>query len=313
MLPAIRSSREGVSVTTPITADQSIAEAVRSLLGQQFTVLQEQEARYWAGERKDAVHRMRVALRRMRALLRLHGDRFTPRTLAELTSAIRRAGRKLGQVRDLDVFVGHLQTHQDSLPEEQRPNLDRLIDTWKSRRKKARRKLNTYLRGKEHRQLLDLLGRFTSTAGRGVRPPASPYAPDLVRHVLGSSLWQRYENVWAFAPLLEGASMETLHDLRIECKYLRYALEFFSPVFDEQVVGTLISEVVALQDHLGELHDASVAGEILTTGKDDPGRAEYLASREAEATRLLATFPPFWHTVDNPHFRRHLASMLAHL
>jgi CHAD domain-containing protein len=254
--------------TTTITADQPIAEAVRSLLADQFAVLLEQEAAYWTGGRKAAVHEMRVALRRMRVLLRLYGDRFTEQTLKRITPSIRRAGRALGTVRDLDVFIGHLNRHPEAEPGE----LEDLIAVWKKRRRKARRKLTRYLRSKHYRTLIEVMAEFTATPGSGVRPPASPHAPVEVRHVLGTSLWSRYESVWAYGPLLDTASMETLHELRIECKYLRYALEFFQPVLDETKSARLIATVVAAQDHLGQLHDASVAGEMLAADRKLPSR-----------------------------------------
>ena len=292
-----------------ITADQPIAEAVRSLLAHQLGVLLEQEAAYWTGDRKDAVHRMRVALRRMRALLRLHGDRFTGQSLKPLTTAIRKAGRALGRVRDLDVFIAHLTNQEGMEPDD----LDDLVAAWKKRRRKARRRLTAYLRGKSYRTLIEVLAEFTSVPGKGVRPPTGPHAPVEVRHVLGTSLWSRYEAVWAYGPLLGDASMETLHDLRIECKYLRYALEFFQPILNQTKSAQLIATVVDIQDHLGHLHDAAVAGEMLAGDEKVRGRDAYLAAREADVDRLLQTFPPLWKRIDSLGFRRDLASLFTAL
>jgi CHAD domain-containing protein len=295
--------------TATITVDQPIAEAVRSLMADQFAVLLEQEAVYWTDDRKAVVHKMRVALRRMRALLRLYGDRFTEQTLNRLTRSIRQAGRVLGTVRDLDVFITHLDQHPETEPGE----LDDLIAVWKKRRRKARRRLTRYLRSKRYRTLVEVLAEFTATPGNGVRPPASPHAPVEVRHVLGTSLWARYESVWAYGPLIETASVETLHDLRIECKYLRYALEFFQPILNETKAARLIATVVAVQDHLGELHDASVAGEMLAAEQNLPGRDAFLAAREADEEKLVDTFPPLWKRIDNLRFRRDFASLFTAL
>lgn len=292
-----------------ITANQPIAEAVRSLLADQFATLLEQEAAYWTDDRKQAVHQMRVALRRMRALLRLYGDRFTDKTLKQLTGYIRQAGRALGTVRDLDVFIAHLKRH----PETESGDLEDLIAVWKKRRRKARRNLTHYLRSKQYHTLVEVLAEFTSTPGKGVRQPTSARHPVEVRHVLGTSLWSRYEAVWAYGPLLDTASMETLHELRIECKYLRYALEFFQPILDETKSARLIATVVAALDHLGELHDASVAGEMLEADRKVPGRDAYLASREADVEKLIETLPPLWNRIDNLRFRRDLASLFTAL
>lgn len=300
-------------MTESISVDQPIAEAVRLLMGQQLADLQAQEERYRAGDRKEGVHRMRVAIRRMRALLRLFGERFTGKTTKDLTTSLRSAARVLGQLRDLDVLTGHLLSHQEALPEADREAMDSLIRRKRKRRKRARRALDAYLNGKQYRKLIDQLTRFTTTPGRGVRSVAEPYTPQQVRHVLGSTLWGLYEHVWAFGPLVDDASTDTLHQLRIECKYLRYALEFFTPVLEEERVSHLTTQVIALQDHLGALQDAMVASEMLATEPDNPGSDEYLATRRAEAETQLATFPDKWATIDNPSFRRDLATLIANL
>lgn len=302
-------------MTGSITADQPIAEAVRVLLGQQLTELRIQEERYWAGERKDAVHRMRVALRRMRALSRLYGDQFEPGALDDLIGGMRKTGKKLGVVRDLDVLVGHLTGYQASLPEDEQDAADSLVKAWRKRRRAARKDLSRYLHGKRYRRFIKGLAEFTSQPGLGVPDDDGKVIPRQVRHLLGSTIWRRYEAVWAYAPVLEDASEKTLHELRIECKYLRYSLEFFREVLGETKASPLIAPVVALQDYLGNLHDASVAGEILekTGGKSDAVRDQYLAQRGDEALTLMDGFPDLWAKLDNLRYRRNLAAMLAAL
>lgn len=302
-------------MTTAIAADQPIAEAVRVLLGGQLAELQAQEARFWAGDYGDAVHRMRVALRRMRSLLRLFSDRFEPGALDDLFAGMRATGRKLGTVRDLDVLVEHLTDYQAGMPEDARGEADSLVKAWRTRRRAARKDLRRYLRGKRFRRFITRLTAFTSEVGAGVPDDDGKVVPRQVRHVLGSTIWRRYEAVWAYGPVLEGASDETLHALRIECKYLRYALEFFRDVLGETKAAPLIAPVVTLQDYLGNLHDASVAGETLerTGRKTDAMREQYLTHRGAELETLTEGLPTLWAKLDNPRYRRNLAAMLAAL
>ena len=54
------------------------------------------------------------------------------------------------------------------------------------------------------------------------------------------------------------ADVTTLHDLRIAAKWLRYTLEFVREALGRES-APVIERVVALQDHLGWLHDADVA------------------------------------------------------
>jgi CHAD domain-containing protein len=49
-----------------------------------------------------------------------------------------------------------------------------------------------------------------------------------------------------------------LHRLRIECKRLRYLLEFFSSLFPENEINLTIQHLKKLQDVLGLYHDCIV-------------------------------------------------------
>lgn len=51
---------------------------------------------------------------------------------------------------------------------------------------------------------------------------------------------------------------ETVHALRLQCKKLRYLLDFFTPLFDEATIKRLITSLKQLQDNLGRFNDYSV-------------------------------------------------------
>ena len=48
---------------------------------------------------------------------------------------------------------------------------------------------------------------------------------------------------------------EMLHELRIECKKLRYLMEFFSSLYDSSTLSALIKRLKLLQDNLGTFND----------------------------------------------------------
>jgi triphosphatase len=54
---------------------------------------------------------------------------------------------------------------------------------------------------------------------------------------------------------LDTATLHQLHRLRIQLKHFRYTLEFFDSVLGE-TNQLFISEIINLQDDLGNLHDA---------------------------------------------------------
>jgi len=56
---------------------------------------------------------------------------------------------------------------------------------------------------------------------------------------------------------------EMLHVLRIECKKLRYLMEFFAGLFPRKKVKTLIGQLKNLQDNLGDFNDLCIQQEYL--------------------------------------------------
>lgn len=301
--------------TPSISADQPIAEAVRVILGGLFLALREHEARYHAGDLVEGVHKMRVSTRRMRTLIRLYGDRFDEKALRDIVIGMRKTARRLGAVRDLDVLIEHLRDYQEMLPNDEQGQIEPLVRHWQSRQETARRALDQYLISKPYRRFLKHLDTFTSQPGLGVVGDGGAVVPRQVRHILGSTVWRRYEAVWAYAPVLHEADDETLHALRIECKYLRYSLEFFRDVLGEAKAAPLIVSVVALQEHLGDLHDASVAREIMDLAGEmaTPARERYLANREREVEILAKKTPGLWAKLESARYRRNMATMLAAL
>ena len=68
----------------------------------------------------------------------------------------------------------------------------------------------------------------------------------------------RIGELYSFTPIVEDATaIEALHDLRISAKRLRYTLELFRPVFGP-AGERQIERVRAIQEILGQLHDADV-------------------------------------------------------
>jgi CHAD domain-containing protein len=63
--------------------------------------------------------------------------------------------------------------------------------------------------------------------------------------------------------ILSHTKDELLHSLRIECKKLRYLMEFFTSLFPRKKITRLIKQLKKLQDNLGDFNDLSVQQEYL--------------------------------------------------
>jgi CHAD domain-containing protein len=159
------------------------------------------------------------------------------------------------------------------------------------------------------------------TEGGGALPVAA-VEPHRVRDTAASRIWAAYEHVRAYEPVLRWADVETLHDLRIAGKWLRYTIEFVREALGEEA-DPLIARVTAMQDHLGLMNDADVsarlartflvehAGELSTIESAAIGR--YLLSREREVARLRRTVGGPWRGVAGVGFRRSLGRVVAGL
>jgi CHAD domain-containing protein len=304
----------------------SMAGAGRKILHKQLAALEKNEDGVRAGDDADAVHDMRVATRRMRAALRLMEDYEQSKTFDRVRREARALARALGGVRDLDVLIEHAQAFQAALPAGQQPDLDGLLAAWRTQRKRARKRLLRLLDSAAYPRFKDHLSTLLA------RPPAPPdqaagAVPYEVRHVAGSAIWTHYEAVRAYEGVIDTATVPQLHALRIECKYLRYTLEFFRDVLAPEAEG-LIGEVVTAQDQLGQMHDADVAADLIRGYIADtyparkkkpappppPGLEVYLAARAATVQDIAAHFAETtWARLNSLHLRQRLATVIAAL
>ena len=142
-----------------------------------------------------------------------------------------------------------------------------------------------YLDGSSYREFVADFGAFLTTPGAGAPSiPDDEPVPFQVRHVAPSLIITHYESVRAFERLLPGAPLLTYHALRIDCKGLRYALEFFRDLLGDEAPA-LIKQVTGMQDLLGELQDAHVAEALLDGFLRDHRKAAREAAGRAVAGR----------------------------
>jgi CHAD domain-containing protein len=304
-----------------------LAELCRRVWGQQLAQMLINEAGVRESTDIEYVHDMRVATRRARAAARLYAGYFDPKNkqVKRFQRQLRTTGSLLGRVRDMDVALEKLKHFSESVPPanaEQSSDLEQLTVHWQEARDKAHRRLLKWLDSAAYSRFVSEFDAFCSTPGEAVPPfvpkPGKPPKPHQVRHVIPSMILARYESIRAFEALFESGievPIETLHALRIECKYMRYHLEF-----NEHILGAygaeLISALKALQEHLGELNDASVTVTMLEDARGDadgPATAEYLAQQAALIPELADRLGDDLQAFLSPETRRKLALAIAEI
>jgi CHAD domain-containing protein len=310
-----------VGKTPGVTADDHIAEAGRKVMRFHMARMLAREAGTREGKDPEELHAMRVATRRQRAAWRVFGASFRPGRTKRYRRGLREIASRLGTVRDLDVLLDAADAYRADMPVSEQRALEPLLTDWRQHRDDARVLLIRELDSDGYRRWSDDYRDFVRTEGVALMPVA-PTQPHHVRDTAPSQIWAAYEQVRGYEPVLRWADVETLHELRIAGKWLRYTLEFVREALGDDA-APLIARVTALQDHLGLMNDANVAASMARTflvehagelsGLESAAIGRYLVSREREVARLRRTIGRPWRGVAGLTFRRSLGRVVARL
>ena len=195
----------------------------------------------------EAVHDMRVAVRRLRSLLRTARPLLDRSWAESLRAELDWLAARLGAVRDLDVLIEHFETTAAGLNGGDAALGSALVRPLVTERDRARKRLRSSLEKARYYELLDALeGAATVMPARG----GDVTLRKLVRKE-GRKLKRRARG---FPDLSDAA----LHKLRIQGKRARYAAELAAPA-EGKPARRLVDAARELQDVLGEHQDAVVA------------------------------------------------------
>ena len=224
--------------------DSALAHVLAALKGQ-VDAIDAHEAGARTGRDPEDVHQMRVAVRRLRAILRASRPLFDPGWVDGLRRELKWLGTVLGGVRDLDVLHAYLRSQLEALPAPERR-------AGRADRVRARAALRVALASPRYARLLARLRAAL------VHPPTRPSSVPLPG--IAASEFEKLRK--AVAKLPRQPSAEKLHAIRIKVKRARYAAELVQPIIGRRA-GRFIAMTKKLQDTLGEHQDAVVAEEYL--------------------------------------------------
>jgi CHAD domain-containing protein len=238
----------------------------------------------------EALRRMRVAARRLRAILGAVRDMFPPRWVESLRGELDWLGTVLGQPRDIDVLRDYLRVELRALGLGKRAVARDLVARLDSKRTQARGRMLAELDSARYARLLQRLGEAVQ------HPPvrASLSLPDVA-----AGQFKKLRK--AVKALPDEPSDRDLHDVRIRLKRARYAAELASPMAGRPA-DRFIKRAKKAQDALGEHQDAVVAERrlrgLLARDRRPPARSlsaalleKQHARREAAKVEFLDRWP----------------------
>jgi CHAD domain-containing protein len=225
------------------------------------------------GREPEAVHKFRVAVRRLRALLRSLGSGVDRIWADQLRSELGWLGRALGEVRDRDVLLLQLRAQLDELEATDRAAAEKLVQRLERERTEARAALEAVLGSGRY---LTLLARLEEAADEprwvaGDEQPVEQLAAKEFRKLRKAAAVLRLD-----------ATDEQLHETRIRAKRARYAAEVAEPVVGKPA-RRVIERAKEFQDASGEHQDAVVAEQTLRRlAEDAEPELAFAAGRLAE-------------------------------
>lgn len=235
---------------------------------------------------EEAIHDLRVAIRRMRTLLKIARPLFGRWHTDAVRSAFTDVMRATGDLRDEEVLEETLEGASDH------PAFVRWLHGRRSRERALRENVVRRIRRGDldrARLLLKALLVFPVDPERDV---------DLAR--FARKTVERARKKVAARREVSPDDAVGLHELRIAYKELRYAIELLAealPIDDR----AQLEPATVFQKRLGELHDVDVAIDVVASAKGLPEEAREAAlaalreKRERRMTKYLKELDPLAH------------------
>ena len=244
-----------------LRADEPAAHALARLFSAYGEVM-------WANEHgiceqidTEFLHEYRVALRSIRSwsteLRRSMSKSARSHAKAELGALNRITGR----VRDLDVLGERLPDYLADLGGVETSQRETLTALVAAARAPAQTRLAAHLRGTAYRHFKRQWRRLCRQLGHGRHLGREGGEP--LREVVLEAVRRRHAAVLGFDWTRAQAEPALLHELRKECKKLRYLLEGFQRLFDASSCRRATLELKAVQTAMGDTWDLHVHHALL--------------------------------------------------
>ena len=225
----------------------------------------------------EALHQMRIAVRRLRAAISLFSDVVSDDRINTIKTELRWFARELGPARDLDAFsLEVLRPLKKQYKSE--PGLVSISKMF------ARQRLQSYRRARDAVHSARFRALVLDTAEWVEAGPWSVSQDPLMRirrempieTYAAEQLSRRRKKIRRQGAKIDQLSPEQLHTLRIQVKKARYAVEFFSSVYGGKKLAKRRKKVVTslrqLQNYLGGLNDIVTRKALCAQIIGNPGR-----------------------------------------
>lgn len=271
-----------VQVDKRVKADEGLRTSLvqlvlQVLIAQQFFLENQTQT--------EALHELRIALRRLRSLLEFSRSLFTDEQYQWYQAELRHLGQSLGVLRDIDVAYESYKQCSEVLLNKDKTSLGEVLKQYRLREANTLHKaLQT---GLASPLLLDLWATL-------IEEQKHKFSDD---HLTIEEYAVNRLSAWIKTVSKQGRSMdwtnhEMVHKIRLQIKKIKYAAQVFEPVLYER--PQFILRLDTLQDKLGLLTDYASTDTLLNN---------LLAKKPTKALHLEIGMMIGWHSRDKKNIQ----------
>ncbi|MBD3834932.1 CHAD domain-containing protein [Brevundimonas bullata] len=269
---------------TPLSPEATTSDAFRTIAMACLAQVSANAELLRVVRRSEAVHQLRVGLRRLRAAIGVFKPLLAEPERERIETELKWLAHEADAARDLDVFIRDV-FHPTAL-ETPSPGLAALGRHLLTARGRAYDRVLAAIASPRYALLMLETTAWVETAAL----PDAPVAPFAVE-----ALSRLHHQVEKRARDLTDLDADARHHLRIRAKRLRYAAEFFCDLFpSRRRRARYLKALERLQDTLGALNDLAVARDRIPgeAALDDAALAfaagRVIGRRERDEAALLA-------------------------
>jgi CHAD domain-containing protein len=247
--------------TIELDSELTVAEA--------FGIIANSTLRHFSGNadgvrdgNAEAIHQMRVGLRRLRAAISLFKQILPVASTARIKAELKWLTNELAPAREIDVFIKE-QIHPLAGTTEPRRGVTAIEKQFVAKRSEAFRQAETAVNSSRFRNLLiDVLEWLEQ-----VRLRPNGEANEKIGGFAVDLMSRRIREARKIGRRVRELSAEKRHKLRIRIKKIRYGIDFFESLYSNKIQKDLadVSErLKTIQDALGALNDFNAHREMAT-------------------------------------------------
>jgi CHAD domain-containing protein len=258
------------------------------------------------GVDSECLHDLRVALRRTKAALRFFKPVLRGTSAGELRQSITSVCDKLSIARDSHVWMEFLRKYEAENFGAGKAAWEDYFTLQQSKNQQCMEELRQFLQSEEFKKPFRQVNFFARIEIPRLERERGRKMADL-KVFTSRRLYKAYDRLPRLEKSLRKMTMEELHNVRRECRRVRYAAEFATPALGRKAL-MVERKLNGITDLLGKIHDIDVylqmhAGSSLVVSAEL--RRHLISARRKAIKKTVSA----WNEVNSQGFRNIIISI----